>query len=254
MLIASRFLWVAFQLDAICNERTDEKILNALADLPKDLPETFNRILQRLRTTEGLDMSICRNTFQLVAASQRPLTLEELREALSVIPGDTVWNPKRLVNNMKETLRCCGSLLTIDEEQMTVHFVHHSVKQHLLTLSVDPRFSEYHVDLSRAEIRFGEVCVTYLSFDIFDTRVAKVKSPQNFDYPSAIVVISTSQSKTANKLALKYLNFLKGDSNAGYDMGAQLEQGRAKFMEPTPQRHPFLIYAQEFWLFHTKLF
>ncbi|OQU98575.1 NACHT domain-containing protein isoform 2 [Cladophialophora immunda] len=41
------FLWVVFQLESICAELTDEGILQALQSLPKDLPETFDRVLRR---------------------------------------------------------------------------------------------------------------------------------------------------------------------------------------------------------------
>jgi hypothetical protein len=60
-----------------------------------------------------------------------------LREALSVVPGDTLWTPSRLLNDVYLVLACCGCLLTVDEEEVTVRFIHHSVKQFLLTRSND---------------------------------------------------------------------------------------------------------------------
>jgi hypothetical protein len=41
------FLWVALQLETLCVMQTDAAIRHALADLPRNLPETFSRILAR---------------------------------------------------------------------------------------------------------------------------------------------------------------------------------------------------------------
>jgi ankyrin repeat domain-containing protein 50 len=41
------FLWVALQIKSLCVMKTDDAIRQALADLPKDLSETFSRILRR---------------------------------------------------------------------------------------------------------------------------------------------------------------------------------------------------------------
>lgn len=69
-----RFLWVAFQIDSICSQKTDGAILIALEDLPKDLPDTFNRILRKLQHSNAADPVFCKKIFDLVAAAQRPLT------------------------------------------------------------------------------------------------------------------------------------------------------------------------------------
>ena len=111
------FLWVALQIKSLCAMKTDDDIRDALADLPKDLLETFSRILRRL---EGLGGPYQRRILELVTVARRPLTTEELREALSVVPGDAVWNPARLLNDVYSTLTCCGCLLTVDEEELTI--------------------------------------------------------------------------------------------------------------------------------------
>lgn len=45
-----------------------------------------------------------KNIFDLVVAAQRPVTIEELREAISIKPGDTTWDASRLVNDMLKPL------------------------------------------------------------------------------------------------------------------------------------------------------
>lgn len=64
------FLWVVMQIEALCHEKTDESILEALANLPRDLPETFSRILSRAGM---LGEEYQKLTLKLVIAARRPL-------------------------------------------------------------------------------------------------------------------------------------------------------------------------------------
>ncbi|KAF2179093.1 hypothetical protein K469DRAFT_674764, partial [Zopfia rhizophila CBS 207.26] len=153
------FLWVALQIESLCAMRTDDAIQNALADLPKDLPETYSRILQR---SEELGKPYQRPILELITVAHRPLMTKELREALSVVPGDAVWNPARLLNDVYSTLTCCGCLLTIDEEELTVRLVHHSVKQFLLRGFTETTNMAFTMD--SAQRKMADIIVTYLSY------------------------------------------------------------------------------------------
>jgi hypothetical protein len=62
-----------FQLDSISSEATDENIINAFQSLPKDLPETFDRILRKLEQKKTADPRLCKKVFEIVASAQRPL-------------------------------------------------------------------------------------------------------------------------------------------------------------------------------------
>lgn len=190
-----------------------------------------------------------------MTAAQRPLTLEELREAVSIKPGETSWDASQLVNDMLSTLLdSCGSLVMIEEEDLSVHFVHQSVKQHLFSESTD---SKYHIRMKDADLYLGDVIVTYLNYNAFDRQLTKAKSPmqpQVINYPSAILDESLPRSNIANRLAVK---LLKSRRNPKLDIHSQLKKAvgiEDGSNEQTQPSHPFLPYAQEYWLFHTKLF
>ena len=156
LLNTYRFLWVAFQIDYICSQKTDEAISMALEDLPKDLPESFDHILRKLERSSAGDPRFCKAVLDLVAAAQRPLTLEEFCEAVSVEPGETSWDAGKLVNDMLRSLSgCCGSLVTIDEEDLTVYSIYHSVKQHLLSEPADIDLGRYHTTLTEADVTWA---------------------------------------------------------------------------------------------------
>jgi len=84
--------------------------------------------------------------------------LEELREAIGIEPGQTDLVAARLVNNMRQALACCGSLVTVDEEQRTVHFAHHSIKQHLISEPTEDALAQYHISMPEAELEAGQIC------------------------------------------------------------------------------------------------
>jgi ankyrin repeat protein len=206
----------------------------------------------------GSDISqdLYRKVFEVVAASQRPLTLQELREAASVLPRETIWDPKRLINDIQKNVNSCGGLLRVDEEHMTVHFAHHSVKQYLLASCIKTNGCGYHVDASIADQALGEICVTYLHFDHLEAQLTQVNTSSSFHaktLPSAIVHRALPPSVIGG-IALR---LLKREAQVEFDLPAQLEKVMdlsAGKRDDGQLSQAFLAYAQEYWLFHSRTF
>ncbi|KUJ08906.1 uncharacterized protein LY89DRAFT_328989 [Mollisia scopiformis] len=239
------FLWVNLQLKSLCVEQTDEAIRQALSNLPKDLPETFSRILDRSKDQGG---SYQQRILELVSIAQRPLTTEELREALSVVPGDTNWNSTRLINDFGSTLLYCGSLIMVDEEELTVRVIHHSAKKFLLsgrgTASAIP-FS-----FKAAHTRMADIVITYLNYGIFETQLSSIVVPQiNIaSTPSNIVRSSMSSSSVVRSLALQ---LLVPRNQLNQDIGKVLAGASKHFKARPIDEHHFYAYAKLFWFYHT---
>ena len=201
-----RYLWVAFQIDSICAQQTDADILSALNDLPKDLPETFNRILRKLRQSRALgpNSNLPIKIFNIVAAARRPLTLDEIREAVTVEPGNSKWDPTKAVNDIFKLIKDCGCLLMIDEELHTVHFTHYSVRQYLCSNITDKTVDAYQIDMDSTSSILGRICITYLNYDIFESQLTKASpTPQQHTItPSAILGGSSVDSSITCRLAI----------------------------------------------------
>ncbi|KAH8786195.1 hypothetical protein BGZ57DRAFT_789032, partial [Hyaloscypha finlandica] len=238
------FLWVALQIESLCAEKTDEAIRQALADLPKDLSETFSRIL---RKSEGLGKPYQRRILELVTVAHRPLTTEELREALSVVPGDTTFNPARVLNELYSTLTCCGSLITIDEEELTVRLVHHSVKQFLLSGSDDSNGLPFTANI--AHRKMTEIIVTYLNYGIFDTKLSAMVVPQiaTASAPSRIISSTLDSSCNTRSLALRLLHSRK---QPNFDIGKVLAGASKHFTPRSVDEFHFYSYAKSYCLYH----
>lgn len=127
------YLWVVLQLDSLFplygqNVTCQEDLKNILTHLPTGLFDAFESALARI-----LDREHESRIFEIVAAAKRPLTKNELRSALNINPGVTLWDPSTLALDPDAMVYCYSAgLLQIDEEDDTVRFMHHSVLRHLL--------------------------------------------------------------------------------------------------------------------------
>lgn len=168
----NRYLWVALQLEALFPTHintviTHETVLNILENLPDDLPKAFDQAFARVS-----DKRYGTRIFSLVAAAVSPLSGDQLKVALTVEPGNATWEFGKLPQDSQQLVDCCGgSLLEMDEEDGKVRYIHHSVPLHLSNSR--PTHNSLGLSwLEEAEQAMGLVCTTYLSYGIFDTRVA----------------------------------------------------------------------------------
>ncbi|KAF9777107.1 hypothetical protein IL306_004619 [Fusarium sp. DS 682] len=127
------YLWVVLQLDSLFplygqNVTSYGDLKHILARLPSGLFDAFEAALARI-----MDRKHESRIFEIVAAAKRPLTKNELRSALNINPGVTLWDPSTLALDPDAMVYCYSAgLLQIDEEDDTVRFMHHSVLRHLL--------------------------------------------------------------------------------------------------------------------------
>ncbi|EKG09441.1 hypothetical protein MPH_13518 [Macrophomina phaseolina MS6] len=227
--------------------KTDEAIRDALADLPKDLSETFSRILHKSEQSGQSGKFYQTRILQLVFAASRPLTADELRDALSVIPGDTNWTPSRLLNDVYSALACCGCLLTVDEEESTVRFVHHSVKQYLLSGFNNINNTTFTAE--KAQRTIADIVVTYLGYGVFGTELMRTKVPQVMiqSAPSSVIRATMASSSTIPTLAMK---LLKSRKQPDFDIGKTLAEARKAFQPGSVEEFRFYSYAKAYWLNH----
>ena len=181
---------------------------------------------------------------QLIVAACRPLSIHELREVLSVEPGVLEWNPERLVNDVHGVLACCGSLVIMDEENLSVRITHQSVTQFLL----HKNGGVWHFTHEQAQRHMGECSMTYLNYSVFDTRMTS-KVAQNLpvgQFPAQLI----RKRGPVGELALKLLRSAsKPDFDAKHALNEAVSQRRQH--RPKEMFH-FFGYASTFWLRHTS--
>lgn len=238
------FLWVALQIDILCTMKTDDGIRQALADLPKELSATFTRMLKKHEPRTKPEQ---RTILEILAVAQRPLTSEELREVLSVTLGDTSWDPEKLLNDVNSVLASCGSLVIIDEEDSSVQFIHHSVKQFLIEEYRDTSGIEF--DIDDANLNMARLILTYLSYNQFDRQVSTSVVPR-MDVGSAPYNIVKSTIKPHSGVQEAALKLLRLKTKLDQDIGRTIQTTIPRHHKAKEYSFHFLSYAKLYWVHH----
>ena len=254
----SRFLWVAFQIEDICRQVCDQDIRETIRKLPKNLPETYNRILSRIDKMGKAKLA--KNIFPWVAIARRPMLLEEIREAIGMEPLQPYFKPERLVNDMSQIVSWCGNLIVLDEQDGTVQFTHQTVKMFLLDRFWGHTNTDFHLEHRKIENHAGEICVTYLNFNEFKTKLIKQPKRLPLPIPGAILraTLSVDPSLTSKSVWKKVARLR--EHRIGYKpepanvfTGSTLHEDLGAVRELQTE-HPFLTYAAKFWLHHSANF
>lgn len=101
-----RFRWVDLQLRSLQSCRTEEDIEQALSNLPKDLDDTYDRILSAI---PHADVPRALRLLHFLVFSLRPLSVHELAETITV---DIESNTEPYVIG-KRRLRQANDIFTI---------------------------------------------------------------------------------------------------------------------------------------------
>ena len=109
--MTTRFHWVRCQLDTISKYSTEKAIEVALGTLPKDLNETYKRILQKIVNGGEEAAKIVERILMWLVGAVQPLGLPELEEAIMIEPGNKELNTSSRLINPTDILTICGSLV-----------------------------------------------------------------------------------------------------------------------------------------------
>ncbi|KAJ8127847.1 hypothetical protein O1611_g5788 [Lasiodiplodia mahajangana] len=250
------FLWVIFQVQEICSQHCDEDIRKAIKNLPRDITETFNRATHRI-ISKG-QRRPAEKIFQWVAGAKRPLNLNELREALAIEVGQQFSKPERYYNDLHKIASWCENLIRVDEELQLVQFAHHTVRQFLLE---KPPGSDFHIALEEVNHEIGEICVTYLNFNDFDTIMTSRHQPLPPFEPMDIALTALSRGGNTSKIT-QILHKASRKSNSKSvsvdDIRRVLNYNNSQDPETVrnqlESQHAFLRYASKHWISHTQGF
>lgn len=230
MLIGYRFLLARFQCDYICQQTNSNQVLAALERIESDstvslkgpLDLVYDRATENIYRQGGSYAGLAINILSWLVRARRALTVAELQTALSVKTGqyrlDEFDLPDKTI-----LLGVCAGLVTVGEYSNTIRLAHYTVHDYLLA---NPIIAEENADL-----KLATACLTYLTFDSFNTGVCKSRiSPQDckphsfLDY-AAHYLSSHLRSCDENLTILAVLKFLASPGNVSTYLQA-LHAGR----------------------------
>ncbi|KAF4631653.1 hypothetical protein G7Y89_g6473 [Cudoniella acicularis] len=244
------FLWVEFQLYALCEPESDHEIRRVLRNLPRTLRATYDRLLAKIEGQERKDM--IQKIFKWVVCARQPLHVDELREGIAFTIADTEWNPEKIASNFNRLVRACSNLLVVDEETQIVQLAHHTVHQYLLEHG-DPRF---HFTMDEANNMAGEFCIAYLNFSNFDSQITRYKETIYTDMVTLGKVAGHGTlipSGNAGAKVVQAWNLLRySKSPVEIDISRHFPHRKERVLELTA--FSFLSYAITNWIWHTASF
>ena len=109
--MTTRFHWVRCQLDTISKCSTERAIEVALGILPKDLNETYKRILVKILNEGEETANAAEKILMWLVGAAEPLGLSELEEAIMIEPGNEELNTSLRLIDPTDILTICGSLV-----------------------------------------------------------------------------------------------------------------------------------------------
>ncbi|PNP79413.1 hypothetical protein FNYG_07248 [Fusarium nygamai] len=243
------FLWAFFVVEDICSGKTDNEIRHALQNIPGDLSATFDRALSRIVQKRNQD--IAKNAFMWTKATSQPLALLQLREALSIKPGQHTLRQEDLISGIERLPAWCENLLYIEATDNTVRFSHHSIQEYLLA-SDSGEHRALHIDPGQSDKLAGEVCITYLNLDNFQTTLAEKKreplTPSAMKIHPSVIAEQTIQATIqggvgtrVGRIARRFVktsNTNKTSTQHGFSLGSPMPVTRDGDLEAFPSIGP----------------
>ncbi|KAF8242307.1 ankyrin [Wilcoxina mikolae CBS 423.85] len=190
------FRWVECQFTVVRRCRTINAIKQYLKTMPKDLDETYERILRAIPLEH---VQLAYRALLWLAFCTQPMTISQLAEAIIVEFGDGETNEGARLFDPSDVLDVCGSLVTVvsagdmkeqDSASLsggrTVALAHFSVKEFLLSGRLEgSNIQQFATEEVTAKIYITQICLTYLTFDKFTTVYPAPRKELDVLYPLA---------------------------------------------------------------------
>ena len=160
-----RFQWAKCQLDALRNCFSVSDVRKALRSLPKDLDDTYARILESI-DNKGYGDQVAK-ILQWLAYSIVPMSLDEVAEMLTVdMESHPLVDFERRFEDPQDILELCSSLVSIGPGtrfgETSLQFAHFSVREVLESPRLDHGpAKKFALDEMRANILIAESCIAY---------------------------------------------------------------------------------------------
>ncbi|PMD18939.1 hypothetical protein NA56DRAFT_576182, partial [Hyaloscypha hepaticicola] len=251
------FLWVKFQLDELCAKLTDASIREVLQNLPRDLGETYCRLLGRVEDAER--RAYVQKMFRWIIFARRPLKVDELREAIAFDINDTEWDQAKIPSELLRLIRACGNLILINDETKEVQLAHYTVEQYLLDRENKKR-TYFHITKGESNWKLAQICVAYLCFSDFETQIVPYNdatTPKFAPLENAVMNQSLLPMDSTAAAAIRIITKLRGEkrlpSNIEYARHIPIQPPQSAPITLTKKYH-LLSYVIDNWLSHSRCF
>ena len=254
-----RFLWVRLQLDELCEATSDRDIRDILQHLPVGLTEIYKRILGKIYSNTS-KCTMARKIFCWLVSAKRALELSELVEAIAFSPTDESWDADSIPDGSR-ALQTCKNLVILDEETQQVRFVHHTVRQLLLSqeLVYDAKLRPFRYAVVQGSNHLAQVLCAYLCFSDFETQLTRLDAEFQLQPPDLVrtqgSLMAMPHEMPLGTLIVSVWKVFRGRRTTYEVPTIKFPESAIAKPKPLPrlwERYRLLNYATQHWLSHVK--
>ena len=228
-----------------------------LEKLPEGIIDIYSQALQRVLQKPDEQIKSVEKIFKWVVCARRPMTIDELHEALTITTGQKSWKEPSQKFSPSTVSKLCGNLIVFDDFDSTLSLAHHTVQAFLKSPPKTPALAEFSMQACKADRYLGEMCVTYLGFTDFQRSLTTTGDSRNLQCLNRPVLLTAHMLPGLNFLRLQNWNELLRRHTGGHDFDAenQLRRIRGTTNAPTVNSSfEFLEYCKTNWYHHCHAF
>ncbi|KAF2014092.1 hypothetical protein BU24DRAFT_484042, partial [Aaosphaeria arxii CBS 175.79] len=156
------FLLVSLMLNGIATSTCESDIEESLDQLPLDLDQSYEKTLERIKDQDSKKVELSYRILWWLSRARRPLSCNELLQAIAVRDGDRGRNTKK-ESKKGIMIKACMGLVFMDDTGK-FRLVHFSTQEYLRThfndSTMEQQLGENHI--------MAKACLTILSYDEFE--------------------------------------------------------------------------------------
>ncbi|KAF7545580.1 hypothetical protein G7Z17_g9068 [Cylindrodendrum hubeiense] len=180
----ARFLLAKLHLDSLVGKRSPKAVRAALSKLPSG-SEAYERAykdaMERIEGQVTDQEELAKQVLSWVTLAKRPLKTSEIQHALAVEVGESELDEDNLPQ-VEDMVSVCAGLVTVDKESDIIRLVHYTTQAYF-----ERTQKQW---FPNAESDMATICVTYLSFGVFESGFCqtdaeledRLRSNQLYDY------------------------------------------------------------------------
>ncbi|KAI0446128.1 ankyrin repeat protein [Xylaria telfairii] len=249
------FRWASCQLDDLERCIGPGEVRMALANLPKTMGETYSRIIRNIPSEYKRTAT---RILQFLTFSERPLTIEEAVDAITVDTDSQLFDPEVRIPVPKEISRYCSSLVVVADRKgnqnepstvTEIRLAHFSVKEYLVSDNLEPGIAP-DFQLSTAKASLSKVCLIYLlslnhGLSLQSIRELYPMALYSARYWTNHAIAAENADHSITEMVVKFLS-----CRAAYEICYQLHAPDRPYNQHRPFQIPPVIYYASFTGLH----
>jgi ankyrin repeat protein len=171
------FLLAKLHLNSLKGKRSPKAIRTALNKLSTGsgaYNSAYESAMERIEAQLPDEKELAKQALLWITCAKRPLNTTELEHALAVEIGQSQFD-KENVCTVEGIVSVCAGLVTIDDESNIIRLVHYTTQEYF-----ERTQSNW---FPNAETEITAICVTYLSFDVFESEFCQTDESKLQLYP-----------------------------------------------------------------------